>query len=198
MPPFCPHDLIWYHNWGPALGYMLLHDFIIITLRHMVHFINFLKWLYAIWCMNKKSLQKQVQYLFYMNRTVPVDFIDFATAIARYVESHHYYSHVFHDWSNHVVNRQSMHFTLQQLTSTLGLHKMYEWIEHSFLYTAIYNSQATCDGKARSIWSCTSKSWQPVSSCYLHGFKVWQLNGKLTSDLWIWLHTIEPPSMDTI
>ena len=39
-----------------------------------------------------------------------------------YIESHRYYSRVFHDWSNHV-DRRSMHFTLQRLTSTLGLHK---------------------------------------------------------------------------
>ena len=50
----------------------------------------------------------------------------------------------------------------------------------------VCRSQAIRAGKARSAHSsCTRKNQPPISSCYSHGFKVWQLNGRLTSDLCI-------------
>ena len=33
----------------------------------------------------------------------------------------------------------------------------------------------------------SGKIWLPISSCSLHGFKVWQLNRRLINDLWLLL-----------
>ena len=69
---------------------------------------------------------------------------------------------------------------------------VYEWIEHPFFYKAICRCKAIHAGKARSAWpsSQTGKIRLPISSRHLHGFKVEQLNRRLTSDVWIWLFTL--------
>ena len=63
--------------------------------------------------------------------------------------------------------------------------KVYEWVEHPFLYTAIYSCLAIRVGKPRSArCSChSSKILPPVSSCYLHGFDVASGCGNWIEDL---------------
>ena len=66
----------------------------------------------------------------------------------------------FSDRMSHLVDQWSTHFTLQQLTGTFCLHKKYEWIEHLFLYTAVYRvnrrinirTQIYCHLNMQSSW----------------------------------------------
>ena len=135
--PVCIYIYMYLLQAGIRGGACIIKHFITSSLQYKLRYklqhhptLNSLNTRYAIWRLDKKSLQNKCnvcstrteKYLWTSKTFLQL----YIYTRDRYVESHGHYRHVFRDRSSHLVDQRSTHFTLQQLTGTSGLHKKYE------------------------------------------------------------------------